>query len=786
MEAPDAIANRGLQNLDAPSLPSAASSHRIAAGKDGSWFLATANGGVWRTKNITAEEPTWESVTDGQPVTCAAMAALDVASFDTNLVAAGCGGSTSGEMGDNWNELINGDWRGVMFSTDGGDSFRMTDFPEHYNVASVKWIKQGESPVLMVAARSHFFDRQKGGVWIAQKGHSSFTQVFDKPTVDLVYDQQTKTLFAALGEDANTVYASKDSGKTWKLWSEGLSWGKYTPYYANLAVSTPLMKNPTVFLAAYAVNPSNSSDTVSVLWYRAIEGGGVWKRVANTPCGLDNDHMPKDKIAILADPKEYDTLYLVANVNYFFRIQWQQGTWTSMGAEDTVDGAIPHGDCRHLAWDFQNDNLIMTNDGGVHTRINPRSKGGRWVGSVGNIGTMEFLYAHWDSRLERFVGGAQDNDVQVSLPRAKGEMRSMGLFGGDGAKTDVDNVHCPARLFGSVQNLDAMSYVQGDPLEIVPLRISETFKSVWNFPDFVVACGLNTQNPDEFLFFVNASEPGYKKGIYMINVPGPTSTEKLKPKMALQTNDHILAFVAGGYTDNKPDSSLIIAVSATTFYYQTSGVLKTHPLPNLFFTPIDFVLEIDNNWILGPLSHGSTMFVSASPANSSRVVVTGWPAFLLGSEAIFFSGDAGATWQNIFGDLSDALENPAKVRPQGIKIIEFTEEGFDAIVVGTVNGVFVSYIDHSHSDDTQHWTRFGQSSGGVPKFPLVMVAGLSYEHYSDTLVAATYGRGVYTIENAKMELYRHKIQLEQKTCQVKDPPKPQSSARLFPPQEACT
>ena len=40
---------------------------------------------------------------------------------------------TSGEMGESWNELINGDWSGVMLSEDRGDTFRMTSFPPNYN-----------------------------------------------------------------------------------------------------------------------------------------------------------------------------------------------------------------------------------------------------------------------------------------------------------------------------------------------------------------------------------------------------------------------------------------------------------------------------------------------------------------------------------------------------------------------------------------------------------------------------------------------------------------------------
>ena len=42
---------------------------------------------------------------------------------------------------------------------------------------------------------------------------------------------------------------------------------------------------------------------------------------------------------------------------------------------------------------------------------------GRWRSLNGDIGAMEFYSAHWDAAGERWIGGAQDNDVQVAPER---------------------------------------------------------------------------------------------------------------------------------------------------------------------------------------------------------------------------------------------------------------------------------------------------------------------------------------------------------------------------------
>merc|ERR1712194_3880 len=105
-----------------------------------------------------------------------------------------------------------------------------------------------------------------------------------------------------------------------------------------------------------------------------------------------------------------------------------------------------------------------------------------------------------------------------------------------------------------------------------------------------------------------------------------------------------------------------------------------------------------------------------------------------GEEAIFFTTDAGVTWQNITGDLTKATGTTARYRPSGVLIMEYTEHNVNAILVGTTNGVYVTW-----SDRIGVWQRLGDEA----TFPRVKAQRLSYEAYSDVLVCATYGRGVY-------------------------------------------
>ena len=113
---------------------SAGAAQAIVQGSDGAWFLGSVNGGVWRTDNISVQSPHWLPVTDVPTVPCSSISALTTG--PNGLVLAGCGGSTSSEMGQSWNVLNDGDWGGVMRSSDNGKTWdRLPGFPVNYYVS---------------------------------------------------------------------------------------------------------------------------------------------------------------------------------------------------------------------------------------------------------------------------------------------------------------------------------------------------------------------------------------------------------------------------------------------------------------------------------------------------------------------------------------------------------------------------------------------------------------------------------------------------------------------------
>lgn len=104
-----------------------------------------------------------------------------------------------------------------------------------------------------------------------------------------------------------------------------------------------------------------------------------------------------------------------------------------------------------------------------------------------------------------------------------------------------------------------------------------------------------------------------------------------------------------------------------------------------------------------------------------------------------------------------ATQTTAKARPNALLVVAFGAK--TAILVGTVNGVYVTW------DDAQllgTWTRFGSCS----QLPVVLTLGLSYEQDSDTLLAATMGRGIYAIHGLKRALGQTHAELTATTPEV--------------------
>jgi hypothetical protein len=352
-------------------------------------------------------------------VTCSSIGALHVDSSD-GVVYAGCGVSTSSEQGPNWFVTNSPYWGGGVFrSSDGGRSWsQLPGFPEGYGVSDIVSFQSNAGQTLLVSSRGSFFTGDGGGIWLSLNG-SALKQVFFEPVFDLLVvdtasHSSNPAVYAALPLTSHSVYVSTDSCVTWRDASASpLPWSfGNLPFYLSMDVTSGA--HPYLVVVGLTVAADNASSTFSDLFYADVTSSSSnlnFKMVANQPLSLDEDGMPKDRAAIMADPQHPDILYVAGNAGAVaWRVDILRGRWDEMYGNDTSDGSCPHCDCRNWAWDKRTDSALLTSDGGVFMRSSPRTAGsGVWRGVQGDMTVMEFYTAAWDSRLSRWIAGAQDN-----------------------------------------------------------------------------------------------------------------------------------------------------------------------------------------------------------------------------------------------------------------------------------------------------------------------------------------------------------------------------------------
>ena len=103
------------------------------------------------------------------------------------------------------------------------------------------------------------------------------------------------------------------------------------------------------------------------------------------------------------------------------------------------------------------------------------------------------------------------------------------------------------------------------------------------------------------------------------------------------------------------------------------------------------------------------------------------------SPYLYETVDGGQTWRSIRGDL-----------PDGVIIWQIEQDHIDPslLFLGAENGLYVSL------DGGEHWHRMGQGDKPtMPTMPTISVRDLAIQRRDSDLVAATFGRGFYVLDD---------------------------------------
>jgi photosystem II stability/assembly factor-like uncharacterized protein len=663
------------------------------------FWLGSVGGGVWQTLDGGAS---FSPVND--LMANLAVSAMVMDPTDANIIYAGTGegfynvdalrgaGIFRTTDGTNWSQIP---------STKGADFF-------YVNRLAIS----ADGKVLLAATRRPE-DSSTGGIYRSEdQQRTTWSKRLPGDFADIDFHPTDSNKAIASGLSDGQAYYSTDGGKTWTPASHPGQWsGRVEVAYSK--------KNPSIVYASVNINRGE-------IWRSSDGGRSYVKKGTALAGGAAVNYLGQqgwyDNVIWAGDPTD-ENLVIVGGVDL----------WKSTNGGDTLidistwwDSRSAHADHHVIATHpgfngTTNKTVFFGNDGGIYKTDDiytvgnnsqpPRFNG--WKGLNNTYGVTQLYGAAGNVQSGTIVAGAQDNGT-LRYTKTGGSEKWTEMFGGDGGFCAADpadqNIFYGEYVYGNVHRSNdggaTSEYISGQywngaawVWKPIPysIRDSEQQQAL-----FIAPFVLDPNDANRMLVGCRSLWRTTNAKAALTNATGPRWTP-IKPP-------------AGG----QPISAIGIASGAADLIYvghSTSGdVFKTtngtsatptwikvddqpgSSLPNRFCTRL--VIDPRNHEIVYAL------FGGYSRGNLWRTM------------------DGGQRWANIGNALPEAPVRTLAIHPNRS----------DFIYVGTEVGVFAS----EDSGATWSPTNEGPTSCSVDE--LIWM--------DKTLVAATHGRGIFTIDLA--------------------------------------
>jgi hypothetical protein len=733
----------------------------LAAAPDGTLFAGSADGGVW--KSVDGGQH-WAAVTDNQ-ATLSIGALLVTSSGHGYTVYAGTGEANTSS--DSYAGV------GVIASTDGGSTWHQVGGSELNGALIFRLVQDGSK---LFAATSHglyVFDTASSTNWSAvlqpagPPSGGNFNLVVGNMITDVAVRPGTggRQVVAVAGwrggAPTNGLYVSTDSGAHFGYIANPQGWvpakaeGRTT-----LAFSSGGDRLYAIVQSPYLLNVGTNGKTLLQGVYESQNGNpsGPWTKIADASKLAQSGSAQKiSRIGkgygpgiqawynqfLAVDPSNKDHLYL--GLEEVYETLNAGANWNTIApywnfgfncfAYSPFEGTCNHNQAhsdQHAAL-IAGGKLYIGNDGGVYARSLGNHAVGHWTDLNAHLDALQY-YSAAGSGDSTIYGGMQDNGSNKifptpgTVPDDNGNpitVSSVQVFGGDGGYTLVDpnnsnNVITEYTGLTALKSTDGganwhfIAPADPDPRFIAPIDMDRTDSNhlvaggafVWNSEAGVAGttAGTGTSTDWQPIFDVRTATGG--NAASQVTALDAVTVGGVQYVAAAWCGPCNPSFSTGsGF-----HSGVVLLSNSGGTWHATSqvctggGSCASAGLPNRYVSGV----KIDT-------SNPSHLYLSLS--GYSRQWEIGPNDAGVGH--VFESTNGGATWSNVSGNLPDEPMSDIAV-----------ENG--KLIVGADDGVFVS------SDDGATWSRLGSN------LPDVVVDQLTVDP-NGTLVAATHGRGVWTI-----------------------------------------
>lgn len=691
----------------------------------GTVYLATINGGVWKSTNAGTASPNWTPLTD-RKLPALSINSIAISPLHASTIFAGTGSTSS-------DAFEGSPGFGVIRSTDGGTSWsilaRSTFAGRRINsIVPLARTSGGLAGQVVLAAT--LFDA--GGAYRSTNGGTSFARISgsaglpDAGVSHLIADPTNSArLYAAVpasfgGGAGAGVFRSDDAGLSWSAVNTGLT-GLGTSMRVLLAAG-----RQTGVVYAMVIGSAGAATGV----FRSANGGATWTAMGVPAPTIHPGGQGIIHAAIAADPADPNVVYVSGDRQDFpfpnangcnnFSANTFRGDaalaspWQSVVCNG-AQGSSPHADARGMDFD-NNGNLLQANDGGLYRLNAPNLASRQWDSLNGNIRPTEMHSAAFDAVSKTVFGGTQDTGTPMQ--NAPGSQTWTDFLQGDGGVVGIDDTSAGG----------------GSSIRYTSYNFLGFFnRSTWSGSNTLVS------GPTALALQIT-SGPGTGQNLFAadpnIQFYNPYEINRIDPsRMLIGTASIYESRDRGDTLANLLFSGKFI--SSLSYGGRLGGVPKADAFYVGTFGPgrPQILHRADAGGAIGELTAypgSGVRDLVMDPYNIKHVYVVD------DLNRVWASLDEGLTWCDLSANLPKLLEQ--------VRTIELISSACckTELLVGGLGGVF--HMRNPGATGAM-WSRLGSN------LPHGLVLDLRYNYTAKVLVAAILGRGAWTVKYSSAGSY---------------------------------